>query len=170
MNNNNNYWQQTNMYGAPQPQRPPQQYTQDMPINLLLNENQFANNSMYMIPQETSRIQNVNYDRSTLLSHNISQMHSTTNYLSPSYVEPSVRTGPPKKFTNMIGPSTGEEVSDITIGANKNKRKNTEMGESKSRDLVFKGFTLEPDSKKIRFVNSERKKDGINGMNLFVVC
>jgi hypothetical protein len=161
MNNNNNYWQPNNVYGAPQPQqRPNPQYTQDMPINLLLNENQLSHNSMYMIPQETTRIQNINYDRSALMNQNIPQMQSST-YLSTNYAEPPIRVGTPKKFNNMMMPSTGEELSDINI-ANKNKRKNTEM-ESKSRDLVFKGFTLEPDSKKIRFVNSERKKDGING-------
>lgn len=34
---------------------------------------------------------------------------------------------------------------------------------SKKKDLVFKGFTMEPDSKRIKFVNSDRKVDGING-------
>jgi SHAQKYF class myb-like DNA-binding protein len=32
----------------------------------------------------------------------------------------------------------------------------------KRKDLVFKGFTMEPESKRIKFVNSDRKVDGIN--------
>jgi hypothetical protein len=35
--------------------------------------------------------------------------------------------------------------------------------EPRKKELVFKGFSLEPQSKKIKFVNTDRKTEGING-------
>jgi SHAQKYF class myb-like DNA-binding protein len=40
--------------------------------------------------------------------------------------------------------------------------KSEESDEPKKKDLVFKGFSLEPQSKKIKFINSDRKTEGIN--------
>jgi GTP-sensing pleiotropic transcriptional regulator CodY len=38
-----------------------------------------------------------------------------------------------------------------------------EDDEDEKKQFVFKGFTMEPTSKKIKFVNSERRSGGING-------
>jgi hypothetical protein len=42
------------------------------------------------------------------------------------------------------------------------KRPKEEILDDK-KELVFKGFTLEPDSKRIKFINNEKKAEGING-------
>jgi SHAQKYF class myb-like DNA-binding protein len=42
------------------------------------------------------------------------------------------------------------------------KRTKPEEVDTKKKDLVFKGFMLEPESKKIKFITTDRKADGIN--------
>jgi SHAQKYF class myb-like DNA-binding protein len=56
-------------------------------------------------------------------------------------------------------------VNQIHSASVLGKRSKSEMGTEnvpKKKELVFKGFTMEPDSKRIKFVNSDRKVDGIN--------
>lgn len=165
--NNNGYWQPAQ--GSPT--NTPHTYNMPLNFDILQGNNNILphySSSTHGIPQqEHSRMQNYDFDRPTLITQNIGHNIQTTSSYAPSYVEPSMRLSTTRQFNNWaeapdMSPILAHSIETTPEPKKNNKRKNVEV-DNKARDLVFKGFSLEPDSKKIRFINNDRKRDGING-------
>jgi SHAQKYF class myb-like DNA-binding protein len=67
---------------------------------------------------------------------------------------------PPRKREKLTSGKSRGSPSDTSSSTSSNSVMNGI--DKKSKDIVFKGFTLQPDSNKIRFVNSDHQKEGIN--------
>jgi SHAQKYF class myb-like DNA-binding protein len=88
-----------------------------------------------------------------------SHVQQTQHYSSPALNQSSTSQlyAPRNMPTDEIA-----NISNSPTLLGKRKSEEVTQDENKKRELVFKGFTMEPQSKRIKFVNSDRKVDGIN--------
>ncbi|KAL0486233.1 transcription factor MYB1R1 [Acrasis kona] len=106
--------------------------------------------------------------RYATLQGSYSQPIQMTHNTVFNYLEPHVAVEPPRlpkiQFYNELSDHaavqpTSETPQEVTVSSvEKVKKRKVED----KKGLVFKGFALQPDSKKIKFVNDEKLKEGKN--------
>jgi len=128
--------------------------------------NWFGSNSSDVIQTQQKRQEPIHqYQQPPMHSQHISHQHHYDNQAPTSNVQHI-----PPQHSYIRPPVMQQEMNHqhVQHAQNMSPNSTTVLGkrksedESKKRDLVFKGFTMEPESKRIKFVNSDRKVDGIN--------